>query len=129
MRLKEILEQLIQEANKRIEEDALLRKVLKSYMGRRLVFNIKDEVTYGFNITPEGISLETEKELEPKPGDMYIEMSSDRAERLIRQRRLRLVDLAFIEHKNITIREIKLAKELHRRYLSRPTQSPRTKSR
>lgn len=127
MSIKKTLAAFVGEANKKIREDASLQKTLKPYMGRRLILNVEGQASYLFKIMPEGVSLETDRKLAPKPGDVYIELGKDRAERLIRQRRLRLADLPFIKHRNITIREIKLARELIRRYLSQPTRAQRTK--
>lgn len=121
MSVKKTLEAFVGEANKRIREDASLQKTLKAYMGRRIILNIEGQASYLFKISPEGVSLDTKRKLAPKTSDMYITMDKDRGERLIRQKRLRFADLPFIKHRNITIREVKLAKELLRRYLSQPT--------
>lgn len=127
MSVKNTLEAFVGEANKRIREDASLQKIIKPYMGRRLILNIEGQASYLFKISPEGLSLETERKLAPKTGDMYIRMDKDRAERLIRQRQLRLADLPFIKHRNITIREVKLARALLRSYPFQPMRARRTK--
>lgn len=112
MSLKDPLSIIVKEINERIKKDPSLRSIQERYSGRRFILNIEDEEYYCFNITLEGIILESSKELKLKATDMYIKMGRERAKRLIKLKRLRLGDIRFIEHKNITVKELKLYKKL-----------------
>lgn len=127
MSIEKTLAALVGEANKRIRDDPSLQQILKPYIKRRLILSIEGQANYLFKITPEGVNLETKRKMVPKPTDMYIKMSENRSKRLIQQRRLRLADLPFIKHRNITIREVKLARKLYKKYLSQPNRPYRTK--
>lgn len=112
MSLSDPLSVIIKEINERLKKDKSLRSIQERYNGRRFILNIEDEEYFYFNITLEDIVLESSKELKMEPSDMYIKMDRERARRLIKLKRLRLGDLRFIEHRNITIKELKLYKKL-----------------
>ena len=112
MSIKEELHALLKEINERIKKKESLQKVQKLYSGRNLILNVEDDAYYRFNITSEDINFEIMKEIKLKPTDMYIKMDKDRVIKFLDQKKLRLADIQFIEHRNITIKEIKLFKEL-----------------
>ncbi|MFW9970598.1 MAG: hypothetical protein ACFFDF_10380 [Candidatus Odinarchaeota archaeon] len=112
MSLKESLSIMLKEINEKIRKDNVLQSIQDQYKGRKFILNIDNEEYYKFNITPEDIILESMKELELKPTDMYIKIDRERAIKFIKLKRLRLGDLRFIEHKNITVKELKLYKKL-----------------
>jgi hypothetical protein len=121
MRFRRLLTDLIRQTNREIKRRRSLQKHLKTYMGKRLVLNVAGDASYRFMVGPDGISLETGKRLRAKPADMQLRMDGDRLNRIIRHRRLRLTDILSIKHKNITLKEVMLAKEIHKEYLSRPS--------
>ena len=117
--MQKTLKAFIEEANKKINEDASLRKILTLHFRRkRLILNLIGQANYIFNVTPEGIiTLQTEKEVPIPINDMYLEMKLDLAEKIIRQRGVRLEDLPFIKFKNIKIEDIRLAIEIYKKFM------------
>ena len=117
MNVQKEFEDFVKEANKRINKDPSLQKILEPHLKRRMILNLICQANYIFNVTPEGLTLQVEKEVPIPINNMYIEMNPDRAEKLIRQRGVKLKDLPFIRYKNIKIEEIRLAIEIYKKII------------
>jgi len=117
MSVSRILETFITEANKELKKDESLQKVLKPYIKRRLLLNVKGDSKYSIDIIPEGLALKKER-IVRRANDMYLEIDKNMFTNILRRQRLRMSEIRFIKHSNITIRELDLAGMLFKKYIS-----------
>ena len=112
MSIKNQLDVIIKEVTKKVKEDATFRKAIVKFYGRTLILDIIGEERYSFNITSKEINLKTETAKPKVSKDLYVKTDKERILRIMRQRKIRLADLPHIEHRNIKIKDVKLAKKL-----------------
>jgi len=100
--------------NKRATSDAKIKEALKKYAGRSLVFNVVEDATYVFKITPEKIEFD----VITLPEDMYVEMDLERANKLVYERTVSSIDIALgkIRWKNITMTDVNFLRNLLSNY-------------
>lgn len=117
MSFSEVLQESIDEVNKRAKTDDSLKEVLKNYDGKRVVLNIVGETTFAIAISSEGVSLTALTA--PNSEDMYIEIESELAQKIVHQeinplQILSIILSGKIKTRNISIQEIDLVRRLSR---------------
>ncbi len=88
--------------------DPRIKDALRRYDGRSIVLKVRNDATYVFHISTEGVDYQ----LDPSslPNDMYAEMDMPQAKRLVYHQTLGLMDLLTIKHRNISMKDINFAK-------------------
>jgi hypothetical protein len=86
-------------------KDALLR-----YDGRSLVLKVRNDGTYVFRISADGVDYQLDPD--KVPDDMYAEMDMAQAKKLVNRHTLGFLDILTIKHRNISMDDIKFAKML-----------------
>jgi hypothetical protein len=116
MSLEKRIHSTLDEANKMIRQDTELQQALKPYIGRHLLVNIEGDATYELVLSPKGLSMEKAAPRQPNKNEFYISMEHALAERAIANKKISLSDLRKIKHKNVSAREIKLARDLVKKH-------------
>jgi hypothetical protein len=111
MSLEKRIHSTLDEANKMIRQDTELQQALKPYIGRHLLVNIEGDATYELVLSPKGLSMEKAAPRQPNKNEFYISI-----ERAIANKKISLSDLRKIKHKNVSAREIKLARDLVKKH-------------
>jgi hypothetical protein len=106
----------LDDANKAIKQDAGLQQALRPYIGRHLLVNIEGDATYELILGAKGLSMEQAEPRQPNKNEFYISMKSALAERALVNKKISLSDLRQIKHKNVSAREIKLARDLIKKH-------------
>lgn len=119
MSVSSLMETFTAEANKELKKNESIQKVLKPYRKRRFILNIRGDSCYSINVMDEKLSLKKAKRIRRRAGDMYLEVGKDVFTNVLRRKRLRLSELRFIKHSNITIRELDLAGMLFKKYFTK----------
>ncbi len=112
MVIEQILNSLIEEINNNIKREENIHRSLQDYEKKRLVLNIDGETNYIFKINNKEISFEKEVNFTEKHGDMHLGLSSEMAENIFKNKKVRLRDLPKIKHRNIKIQDIMIGKKI-----------------
>lgn len=100
----------VAEVNSRLLSDPQTQQALRRYNGRSLVFRVRNDSTYVFYFSGNGIDYEVNPT--SIPNDMYLEMDLGRARKLVYEQRLGIVDMLFIVYRNITLADVEFAKKI-----------------
>lgn len=95
--------------NRRLSEHQI-QQALGRYNGRSLVFRVRNDATYVFYISNNGIKYEVNPTV--VPNDMYVEMDLGRARKLVYYKSLGIFDIPFIVYRNITLADVEFAKRI-----------------
>jgi hypothetical protein len=110
MEFHEHFKEAVTEINNRRLSDPRVQEAVNHYHGRSLVFKVRDDATYVFHISNDGIEYETNPDT--TTDDMYLEMDLARAKRLVYHQSLGIFDIPFIVHRNITLADIDFARSI-----------------
>lgn len=110
MEFHERFDGAVKKVNSTLHSDSEIQQALRQYSGRSLVFRVRNDATYVFHISHDGIRYE----LNPPsiPDDMYLEIDLERARKLVYQRHLGLFDIPFVVYKNISLADVEFAKRI-----------------
>jgi len=110
MEFHEHFKNAVTEINDRRLSGPQVQEALSCYHGRSLVFRVRNDATYVFYISNNGIKYEVNPD--SITDDMYVEMDLARAKKLIYHQSLGVFDIPFIVHRNITLADINFAKRI-----------------
>ncbi len=88
--------------------DPRISDALRRYDGRSIVLKVRNDATYVFHISTEGVDYQVNPS--SLPNDMYAEMDMPQAKRLVHHQTLGLMDLLTIKHRNISMKDLNFAK-------------------
>jgi len=91
-------------------KDPKIQEALKRYNRRSLVFKVRNDATYVFYFSRDGVKYEVNPPKEPK--SMYVEMDLQKAKKLVYRQTLGILDIPSIIHRNIKIADINFARKL-----------------
>ena len=114
MEFHEYFTKMTRMANEKAATDPNLQAALRKYAGRSLVLRVRNDATYVFRFSAEGVEYEANPS--SLPNDMYAEMNMAQAKRLVYQQTLGLMDLFSIKHRNISLDDVNFAKRLFRSF-------------
>ena len=103
-------ENAVAEINNRRLSESQIQQALSRYHGRSLVLRVRNDATYVFYISNDGIRYEANPT--SIPNDMYVEMDLGRARKLVYHQSLGLLDIPFIVYRNISLADIEFAKKI-----------------
>ncbi len=112
---EKVLQEGIDEVNRRAKSDKDLKDVFEEYDGKRVVLNISDDKTYVILITSGGASL-IESEAS-NSDDMYLEVDSKTIKKLTKSKidPMQIMSMVFtgkIKFRNIGTKEIDLVRKI-----------------
>ena len=112
---EKVLQEGIDEINRRAKSDKALKDILEEYDGKRVVLNISDDKTYVISIASDGASLMPSKT--SSPDDMYLEVDSKTIKELTKGRidAMQIMSMVLtgkIKFRNIGTREIDLVRKI-----------------
>lgn len=112
---EKVLQEGIDEVNRRAKSDEALKDVLEEYDGKRIVLNISDDKTYVISIASDGVSLTPSKT--SSPDDMYLEADSKTIKKLTKGRidAMQIMSMVLtgkIKFRNIGTKEIDLVRKI-----------------
>jgi hypothetical protein len=116
MSLEKRLQVTLDVANKSIRQDVELQQTLKPYIGRHLLVNIVGDATYELILGSKGLSMEHIECRQPDKYEFYISMKDTLAERILDSKKISMSDLHQIKHKNVSARELRLARDLIKKH-------------
>ncbi|MFW9909984.1 MAG: hypothetical protein ACFFEF_15560 [Candidatus Thorarchaeota archaeon] len=116
MSLEKIIQQTLDEANNMMRIDVVLQQALRPYIGRYLLVSIDGDAAYELVLSPKGLTMEKIQSRPPNKNEFYISLKRSLAERSLINRKISLSDLRQIKHKNVSARELQLARDLVKKH-------------
>ena len=110
MEFNEHFKNAVTEINDRRLSDPQVQEALSRYHGRSLVFRVRNDATYVFHISNDGLKYEINPDT--ITDDMYLEMDLARAKKLVYYQSLGVFDIPFTVHRNITLADISFTKRI-----------------
>nr|MDO8099233.1 hypothetical protein [Candidatus Njordarchaeota archaeon] len=110
MRFHRKFEKAVAKINKKRLSDPNIQEALRRYSRRSLVFKVRNDATYVFYFSKEGVRYEVNPLKEPD--SMYIEMDLERAKKLVYRRSFGITDALSVAHRKIKISDINFARKL-----------------
>jgi len=110
MEFHEYFTESVNTVNSLAGSDPKIQEALQRYDGRSFVLKVRNDATYVFNVSTDGVDYQLNPDT--VPDDMYAEMSMAQAQKLVYKHTLGLMDLLSIKHRNITMDDVNFAKML-----------------
>jgi hypothetical protein len=103
-------EKAVAKMNEKRAKDPRIQEALNRYNRRSLVFKVRNDATYVFYFSRDGVRYEVNPSKEPK--SMYVEMDLERAKKLVYKRSFGIFDVLATVHRNIKMADISFARRL-----------------
>lgn len=110
MRFHKKFERAVAKINEKRLRDAKIQDALNHYNRRSLVFKVRNDATYVFYFSKDGVKYEVNPPKQPK--SMYVEIDLERAKKLVYRQTLGILDIPHIVHKKIKMADINFARKL-----------------
>jgi hypothetical protein len=116
MSLEKRIQHTLDEANITIKGEVKLQQALRPYIGRHLLVNIEGDATYELILGQKGVTMQHVASQQPDKNEFYISTERALAEHALTTKKISLTDLRQIKHKNVSTREIRLARDLIKKH-------------
>nr|MDO8134174.1 hypothetical protein [Candidatus Njordarchaeum guaymaensis] len=110
MRFHRKLEKAVAKINEKRLKDPKIQEALNRYNRRSLVFKVRNDATYVFYFSRDGVRYAVNPPKEPR--SMYVEIDLERAKKLVYRQTLGIFDIPHIVHRKIKMADINFARKL-----------------